>query len=259
MPLNARYTESVSFTVPANTAVGQYKLIVIMDANNIFAETNEVNNTTVYNYKISQTETDYAPDACTFSSSTVKSGDVIMVNTKIANLGNTTTGQISYRLYWSTDNIFDASDLSRSTNVLVSTIAPRSVSGVSANTIAIPTVSNGTYYVICVTDPIAAIVELNENNNVKAFPITVQNVITSVETEFEVNELTLFPNPVVESLGISSTNDFETYTIYHTTGKMVATGKIENNTISVEHLTSGVYHLKLHGSNKSVVKEFIKQ
>ena len=52
MAVNARYTESVSIFIPTNTPIGEYKLIVAMDANNIFVETNEDNNNTAFNYKI---------------------------------------------------------------------------------------------------------------------------------------------------------------------------------------------------------------
>lgn len=259
MPLNARYTESVSFTIPANTAVGLYKLIVVMDANNVFAETNEVNNTTVYNYRISTTETDYAPDTCTFSSSAVKSGDVIMVNTKIANLGNTTTGQISYRLYWSTDDKFDVSDLSRSTNVLVSTIAPRSVSVVSSTSIAIPTVSNGIYHVICVADALSSIVETNENNNVKAFAIIVSNVITTTETESRYDELVVYPNPTSDKLFVSKKSENTAYTIFNSLGAEIEKGTVSGNSINVSQLDNGVYHLQLSGNDKTSRMKFIKQ
>jgi hypothetical protein len=52
MALNARYTESVSIYIPTNTPIGEYKLIVVIDANNTFVETNEANNSTAFNYKI---------------------------------------------------------------------------------------------------------------------------------------------------------------------------------------------------------------
>lgn len=256
MPLNARYTESISFTIPANTAVGLYKLIVVMDANNVFAETNETNNTKVFNYRISNTETDYAPDTCTFSSLTVKNAENVTVLTKIANLGNTTTSQVGYRLYWSADKIFDGSDVSLSANINVADIAARSVSAVSSATVTIPNVSNGIYYVICVSDPTAVVVEANETNNTKAFQIVVNNIITSVEADSRLDGLALYPNPTTDKLFLNSNSE---YTIVNSLGVEVIKGIVVGNSIDVSRLDNGVYNLYLSNNGNNRRLKFIKQ
>lgn len=72
-------------------------------------------------------------------------------------------------------------------------------------------------------------------------------------------QATIFPVPAQNNLTIHSEIVFANYSIYDNTGRLVLSGSMENNTLSVGALPSGIYHLQLTGKNNEVItRKFIK-
>jgi hypothetical protein len=81
----------------------------------------------------------------------------------------------------------------------------------------------------------------------------------TLETEeFDTSSLKLYPNPVLSVLNIDNNLTNQPYNIIDTLGKIVLKGKLNegDTTINVEHLSKGIYHLKVSDNKAS---KFIKE
>ncbi len=76
--------------------------------------------------------------------------------------------------------------------------------------------------------------------------------------ELDANNFTLYPMPVNDALHIQSAQPVLSYAIYNIAGKLLAEGNETNAGITVSHLTSGVYFVKLTTANGTSSKKFIK-
>ncbi|UPQ80701.1 GEVED domain-containing protein [Flavobacterium azooxidireducens] len=94
---------------------------------------------------------------------------------------------------------------------------------------------------------------------------TVNIVSSGREGEMEIESvsktsITLYPNPVKDGLVyISSETNFTSYRIINLMGQVVATGKLDANSISVSSLASGTYLLEVSNNENVDTKRFIKQ
>jgi surface protein len=82
---------------------------------------------------------------------------------------------------------------------------------------------------------------------------------SSLSTEvFNTISLKLYPNPVLSVLNVDNNLTTQPYNIIDTLGKVVLKGKLNegNNSINVEHLSKGIYYIKVADKNAS---KFIKE
>lgn len=81
-------------------------------------------------------------------------------------------------------------------------------------------------------------------------------------SEQELSLFTLYPNPVEKELmiNVGQTESFEAE-IYNTLGEPVLKAKLStmNTLLDLEHLTSGVYFIKIKGGEKEQVARFVKR
>src|SRR5207237_1867927 len=93
-------TAITSLTIPANTSQGTYFLIVVADANDVVAESDETNNTGVSS-AILILQPDLVVPAVTLSASTTIGGSTLTVFNSIRNAGGSPTveGASTERLY----------------------------------------------------------------------------------------------------------------------------------------------------------------
>ncbi|HKO75704.1 MAG TPA: starch-binding protein, partial [Flavobacterium sp.] len=70
-----------------------------------------------------------------------------------------------------------------------------------------------------------------------------------VKAEEETYLIRLYPNPVNETLQISSTSPINNYTIISAQGKTVQEGKVNENTIDVSRLSVGLYFIVIRLEN----------
>ena len=89
----------------------------------------------------------------------------------------------------------------------------------------------------------------NDNNPDMKGKVTVVNKL-STEDKF-VKNLSFYPNPVKNSLTISSLFKIENYQIYNVLGTLVAEGKGTGNVtrVNMDMLNSGLYFVKIYSTN----------
>jgi surface protein len=82
---------------------------------------------------------------------------------------------------------------------------------------------------------------------------------TGLSTEvFNTSSLKLYPNPVISVLNVDNNLTNQPYKIIDNLGKVILKGKLNegNNSINVEHLSKGIYYIKVANKNAS---KFIKE
>lgn len=86
-------------------------------------------------------------------------------------------------------------------------------------------------------------------------------VTTSIKSVSTIaNDVVLYPSPAGSTLNIKSAQSAESAKIYNAEGKLVkAVENINNNTISVSELPTGIYIIHLNGKNLNTVQKFEKQ
>ncbi len=79
-------------------------------------------------------------------------------------------------------------------------------------------------------------------------------------SEFIINDITIYPNPVSDKLFISSENTvIEKISVYSLTGRKVAEVVDETNSIDVSNLSKGIYFIEISSTEGKTVKKFIKK
>lgn len=75
--------------------------------------------------------------------------------------------------------------------------------------------------------------------------------------DFDANDFKCYPNPIKDVLHINSRKlaHDERFILYDVTGKVAAHGQLNDRTINLEALSSGLYFLRIADANRKVVKE----
>jgi hypothetical protein len=98
------------------------------------------------------------------------------------------------------------------------------------------------------------------NSNVWTYMLTLP-IITGIESYHKANDFNIFPNPASNLIHLTFINkqDNMSYSIYSVTGQLlkskVLTGQIENYTIDISDLKTGVYFLHIDGKIKKIIKQ----
>lgn len=73
--------------------------------------------------------------------------------------------------------------------------------------------------------------------------------------------VSIYPNPVIDEMQVTGLGNYKEFTIVNVEGKIMRKGKLNtgSQSISVQHLESGVYLLKLIGNTKMQTQKFIKK
>ena len=80
---------------------------------------------------------------------------------------------------------------------------------------------------------------------------------TSVETT-EVNNLKIYPNPVNNTLNVSSDKQIDKIEIYDALGRMIISEREPENTINVKQLEKGIYSIVIIFDGNRITKRFTK-
>jgi subtilase family serine protease len=179
-PLNIglQHTGSATVMIPPSTANGTYYVIAQADSASVVSETIETNNLRYSDaMKIG---VDLSVTVLSMPGK-VGAGDSVNVSVTTANLGGMPSPESITRLYFSVNQVIDASDAL----LAARTIPP--LAGATSNVAVIPVVipasaATGGYYVIAAADAAATIVETDETNNLRNVRIYVgpDLTITSV-------------------------------------------------------------------------------
>jgi len=168
--------ESQVLTIPAGTTPGTYYILMVGDATDTIAESDESNNTACAKITIIDTtgEDISLSNEMITSSATVNPGETVTVEVTQNYTGNNTSlPDVYLYTYLSTDCHFDNSDVLLNDQNF-STINSTQTSEVESQTLTIPNGTNaGTYYLLFVADATNVVSENNENNNTACLQIIV--------------------------------------------------------------------------------------
>lgn len=101
---------------------------------------------------------------------------------------------------------------------------------------------------------------LIEGVNVNSKTIIIKQSATVLGIDdIKTDVIVLYPNPVTNVLNIECSTKVENYDIYNYNGKRVLSGELKNNNIEVNHLSSGIYLIRLISNEGVFETKFIKQ
>ncbi len=181
--------KEISFTISDDITPKNYWVIVKVDYDNVYIESNEGNNTNVINSQIEILgATGKSPDLA-FESVELPEffivNDLFKINAKIINQGETASLPFSYKLILSRNDTLDSANAEDnddlilkydfvSDSIIAGDILPISVQA------SVP--EEGDYYLFLVLDPTDDVKESDENNNVfKSDKITVGKTLSGVD------------------------------------------------------------------------------
>ena len=170
---NSYQNLSVSITVPSTIPYGTYRIILVADHDNVNFETNELNNTYLFDVIVTEPVWDLTVTNTYVNSDSYAPGDYLYINCEVVNIGNATTVNTSTLGYYlSTDNIFDPDDYLLGTDY-VGNISSGSYSYESIS-LNLPTdLQDESYYILFVADIYDDMDESDEGNNLAFEHITV--------------------------------------------------------------------------------------
>jgi len=159
---------STSVTLPADTPLGSFYILVSADDANAVVESLETNNVS---YGTTRVGPDLSVSALTAPTSAV-AGATISVSDTVKNIGGGSAGASTTKLYLSNNFTFDASDVLIGSRPVIA-LAPN---GTHTGTVSV-TVPTGTapglYYVIAVADADDVVPETADTNNTRALAIRI--------------------------------------------------------------------------------------
>jgi len=159
---------STTFTIPADTELGQYFILVSADDPNVVAESAETNNVS---YGTTRVGPDLTEFALTVPASAV-AGATIQVSDTVKNTGGGASGASLTRFYLSSNFTFDASDQEIGNRPVIALGPNATHAGPASVTIPAGTAA-GLYYIIAVSDADNAVPETAETNNTRALAIRI--------------------------------------------------------------------------------------
>jgi len=91
--------------------------------------------------------------------------------------------------------------------------------------------------------------------------VTADGLLSTEEESFVDSDITLFPNPAINDIEISSREVIESVNVYNISGQIVLQKSVNStgDVMDVSNLTSGVYLMQLISNGQSVTKKFIKR
>jgi len=174
------FTSTPSFVRRVDVAAGTYYLIIRADNTNGITETDETNNVLVVpNITVSAPDVDFTLASFSLDKATYTQNDLVKPNYLLQNLGSTNAGEyVEIHFVLSADATFSSNDTQLNRKVERLT-GPDNVASDASAAFALPTVANGSYYVIAWVDHNSSgtqrFEESNENNNVFVAPVTIQS------------------------------------------------------------------------------------
>jgi subtilase family serine protease len=167
-PASSTGSVSTSLTIPSGIAAGSYYIIAKADDADAVAETDETDNTRAVLIRISP---DLIVSVLTVPASAA-AGSTISVSDTTKNQGQGIAAATATRLYLSTNNVYEASDIPLGSRD-VPLLAYGASSAGSTPIVIPPGTAAGTYYIVARADDGGGVAESNEGNNVASRAITI--------------------------------------------------------------------------------------
>ena len=194
-------------TVPTATASGTYYVLFVADPTNTVTETNENNNVASATIQVIAPGIDLQISQVYMAATTVAPGTAVAVSSYIYNTGNTTSPSSTVGYYLSTNMTLDANDVLMRTTTGGQLGANQSFASSGSATIPTGTAA-GNYYLLVVADPLNAVTETNENNNLGYYQFTVTGPFTGTLVPFSgSNTITTCNTTVYDHGGFGNYSD----------------------------------------------------
>ncbi|ALD20072.1 hypothetical protein AM218_01030 [Hymenobacter sp. DG25A] len=161
-------------TIPAGTTPGSYYVLVVADYQNQITETNEQNNLSALTLTVEAPTIDLTMLQAGLGTNKTSPGNQISASSYIYNQGNSTASSSNAAFYLSSDSKLDGQDV-----LLASSTGGQLAAQQYDNrntTLTIPSGTKaGSYYVLFVADYQNTVAESNEQNNVSAVAVAVED------------------------------------------------------------------------------------
>jgi M6 family metalloprotease-like protein len=234
----AASTNAKSVTIPAGTAAGIYRILVVADSADVITESNETNNV------LATAAIVVGRDLTVTAASTVTKaspGQSISVANTVRNTGSVNAGTFSVGFYLSTNPTIGTGDVSLG-NRSVASLAVGATNSV-AKTVTIPAgTAIGTYYIVVRADNGLALGEASETNNVLATAAIFVGrdlMVTGASTVAAAAPgQSISVTNAVKNTGAGSVGSF-TVRFYLSTNSTFGTGDVSLGTRTVASLATG--------------------
>jgi|GEM_PF-1719185 len=160
VPGTGNSSSPITLTIPTGTPVADYTLLLFIDANDQYSESIETDNLVTGQIGFA-TGYDLQPTAIS-STNGANPGDTVEFTVSITNNGVPRVGSVDIEVYASTDQIYDASDISITAQTV--TLSGNNVENFQVSGV-LPQLAPGTYFPVIRVDPANSLVEMNELNN----------------------------------------------------------------------------------------------
>lgn len=177
--------------VPPSVTPGTYYILFVADYQNQVNETNETNNVASVSITVSPPGADLVIQQEQLYSSSTVAGNAVQLSCTVFNQGNTQASSSTAGFYLSTNQVFDAADVLLNT-AMGGVLVANQGSSRYANPVIPASTAPGSYYVLFVADPLNAVIELNETNNVRSLSL----VVLAPTIDLQVQNLYLTPTSV---------------------------------------------------------------
>lgn len=261
-------TRGFSATIPANTAVGQYYILHVVDPQNAVAETNETNNVTSSALSVGAPRPDLTILQPALQVSSIVAGNNLGISCLLANQGSAAAAASTTGYYLSTDNVLSSNDL-----LLGTAAAGAMAAGSATPSLALVLIPGGTpagsYHVLFVADHAAAVTEASETNNVSSAALSVTVVQGNRDEQLQGFTLQVYPNPVGTEaqlrVKLTGTPNGKTAqaTLVNSVGQEVArrdvslAGSQAQVTFDTHSLSRGVYLLRISGAGLHATRRVV--
>ncbi|MBC7861674.1 MAG: C10 family peptidase [Bacteroidia bacterium] len=84
------------------------------------------------------------------------------------------------------------------------------------------------------------------------------NITTQINASMAESEISVYPNPVSETIFIAVKEKIDFAEVTDLQGKILRKEYLQNNSVSVKELESGIYFLRIYAGDKVLVKKFVK-
>ncbi|RMG31705.1 MAG: T9SS C-terminal target domain-containing protein [Bacteroidetes bacterium] len=194
--------EDQQLTIPPGTPAGSYYILFVADYLNAVSEGNESNNVAVASLSI-QAFPDLNPQAPSVVPNVVVAGNTTQASAVVHNLGGQVALASKLAYYLSTNTTFDGADL-----LLGIDDVPVLNGGGTYNvsqTLSIPAgTAAGNYYILFFADYQQVVSESNENNNVAAAFLQVQQAVSPPVADFSASALSVCLGDAVNFTDLST-------------------------------------------------------
>ena len=233
----------IALTVPAGMAAGSYYPLFVADYQNQVAESDEANNVTAVNFTVTPPSIDLTIQQPSITPSNPAPGTALNMSCYINNQGSLVFPSSSVGFYLSTDQTLVAS------YVLMTTVTGNAL--------------------LFVADPINAVAESNEINNVAVLRLTVIQA-TAIRDQPLATPWAVAPNPsasgqpllvVLDGAGPVGAAIVELYNVLgqrvHSQPLLLSSGRANRAEVATQGLASGVYTLRLTGIGLSGMRRVL--